>query len=93
MKGYVEYRKFQRYDCLTEKIDQLTRDDLAELVKSVDEALKELHAKGWAHLDVRVENICWDGSQVRLIDLDRAKKRDKKTKNTKLWQLLHVFMA
>ena len=94
--GHIQTYHFKKYECLLEKIPELTEptlENLFKLVKSVYEALEELHAKGWAHLDVRVDNICWDGSQARLIDLDRATRSEKKNKNTKLWQLLHVFLA
>ena len=55
----------------------LTRDDaancLGDLVQQVAAVLERMHELGWAHLDVRLPNICFtqDGC-VRLIDLDRV---------------------
>ena len=46
---------------------------LGDLVQQVVLVLQRLHGLGWAHLDVRLPNICFtrDGN-VRLIDLDRV---------------------
>ena len=55
----------------------LTRDDaancLGDLVQQVAAVLERMHELEWAHLDVRLPNICFtqDG-HVRLIDLDRV---------------------
>ena len=55
----------------------LSRADAAscigDLVEQVVVVLQRLHDLGWAHLDVRLPNICFtrDGN-VRLIDLDRV---------------------
>ena len=55
----------------------LTRDDaancLGDLVQQVAAVLERMHKLEWAHLDVRLSNICFtqDG-HVRLIDLDRV---------------------
>ena len=44
-------------------------------VKSVVSALHELHGQGIAHLDIRVENICFNESNhAVLIDLDCSQK-------------------
>ncbi|XP_065833761.1 uncharacterized protein [Oscarella lobularis] len=58
---------------------------LADYFESVSLALQQLHECGMAHLDVRLENICFDGSDESgffavLIDLDRAK--ELKSRNT-----------
>ena len=47
---------------------------LPQLVQSVCNAISELHTIGYAHLDVRLANICFDnGRRAMLIDLDRSK--------------------
>ena len=44
---------------------------LNDLVKSIKAALDELHALGFAHNDIRLPNICFDGEyQAILIDID-----------------------
>ena len=46
-------------------------------VKAVIRALQAVHAIGIAHLDVRLENICWDDTQrAVLIDFDRSAASD-----------------
>ena len=49
---------------------------LYDLITKTATALQELHSLGYAHLDVRLPNICFaaNGSDyhVKLIDLDRA---------------------
>ena len=42
-------------------------------IKGVIIALQELHESNVAHLDVRLENICFENEQPILIDLDRWK--------------------
>ena len=40
---------------------------------SVQSAVEEFHGMGFAHLDLRVPDICFDGQwQAVLIDLDRS---------------------
>lgn len=48
-------------------------------VRSVVEAIKELHSSGnWAHLDIRLDNICFDANnQAILIDIDRSENKTK----------------
>ena len=49
------------------------RQYIVPLVETVVEAIKELHGVGSAHLDIRLENICFDGnSRAILIDIDRS---------------------
>ena len=46
-------------------------------VKAVIRALQAVHVIGIAHLDVRIENICWDDTQrAVLIDFDRSAASD-----------------
>lgn len=53
---------------------------LHSLVKSLSKALEELHQQEWAHLDIRLDNICLSkGNEVLLIDLDRAMMTNKKS--------------
>jgi len=51
---------------------------LKKFIEAVYSALSELHTKlHLAHLDVRLENICFDAqSHPVLVDLDRAKDKD-----------------
>ena len=53
---------------------------IRDLVRQVVHALQELHELGFAHLDVRLPNICFthDG-EVRLIDFDRAVYDDRES--------------
>ena len=45
---------------------------LAELVEGIAAALQQLHGYGYAHLDVRLPNICFRDSKPVLIDFDRV---------------------
>ena len=45
---------------------------LAELVEEIAAALQQLHGYGYAHLDVRLPNICFRDSKPVLIDFDRV---------------------
>ena len=45
---------------------------LKDYVSSVSEAIVELHDSGYAHLDIRPENICFVDERAVLIDLDRC---------------------
>jgi len=49
---------------------------LCDLLKETAKALSELHGRGFAHIDVRLPNICFTttGTRVKLIDLDRVVK-------------------
>ena len=53
---------------------------LGDFVRQAVCALKELHELGFAHLDVRLPNVCFthDG-EVRLIDFDRAVDLNRKS--------------
>lgn len=47
-------------------------------VKSIVVAIRELQTFGYAHLDIRLENICIDNSDAAiLIDIDRSEPVDK----------------
>ena len=49
------------------------KQNLIPFVSSVVFALQELHAAGLAHLDIRLENVCFDSNnRAVLIDLDRS---------------------
>lgn len=51
---------------------------LVKYVSGVVLALKELHEFGMAHLDVRMDNVCFDSdNNVVLIDLDRSQVVDE----------------
>ena len=52
---------------------ETARSDLISFVSSVVFALDELHELGLAHLDVRLDNVCFDSdNRAILIDLDRC---------------------
>ena len=49
---------------------------LKEFIQSLKEAITEFHEAGFAHLDIRLENVCFNGQcEAVLIDLDRAQPR------------------
>lgn len=57
---------------LPKSIQQI-QANIVPFVGGVVSALKELHAMGRAHLDIKRDNVCYDSNdQVKLIDLDRS---------------------
>ena len=47
---------------------------LFDLSSGIKAALEELHDMyEYAHLDVRLANVCFDGEHVKLIDFDRCR--------------------
>ena len=73
-EDYLVFFKFSAYQRPLGRSE--TKHFIVPLVEQVVEALGELHAMGWAHQDVRLDNICFHaetGTAV-LIDLDRACK-------------------
>ena len=46
------------------------------VASGVKDALEELHTLGYAHLDVRLDNICFHQGKVTLIDFDFAESCD-----------------
>lgn len=66
---------FFEYDMYARPVSRETaREYLSTFIESVHEAIEHFHLNGYAHLDVRLENICYDrdGNAI-LIDFDRAK--------------------
>lgn len=58
------------------------KQDLIPFVSSVVFALQELHDFGIAHLDIRLENVCFDSdNRAVLIDLDRSAPVNKKVRS------------
>lgn len=56
---------------------QLALAMLVKYVSGVVLALKEFHEFGMAHLDVRIENVCFDqDNNIVLVDLDRSQQVD-----------------
>ncbi len=47
---------------------------LKEFTSAVVLALKGLHEQGIAHLDIRLENICFNHGKVVFIELDKEPK-------------------
>ena len=45
---------------------------LFAIAAGIKNALEEFHKCGYAHVDVRVSNVCYHNNKVTLIDLDRA---------------------
>ena len=60
--------------------DQVTQC-LKDFVRSTAIAIKELHDHGFAHLDIRLPNICFVNEKstfrVMLIDLDRSRPSER----------------
>ena len=49
------------------------RECLHDLVIKVAIAIRDLHSHGWAHQDIKLDNICFTNEyQSILIDLDRV---------------------
>ena len=78
-KGIEEIAEVEFF-VYTKLSDSLTVDQVRQkavfpaFVLGVIAALKELHAAGYAHLDVRLDNICLDDDRNPvLIDLDRSR--------------------
>ena len=46
--------------------------DASRILPSIIEAIKELHNKNIAHLDIRPDNMCYHQEKAILIDLDRS---------------------
>ncbi|MBS2025673.1 MAG: protein kinase, partial [Deltaproteobacteria bacterium] len=63
---------------LAEEPPVLPLPRLVELARPVLDAVAALHARGWAHLDVKPENVLLDGSPLtaRLLDYSLAQPRD-----------------
>lgn len=58
------------------------RQCLGDLVNRIYQALSALHDLGFSHLNVHLENICFDSSySVKFIDLDRAMLTDEVRSN------------
>ena len=60
-------------------IDPLTRPEaqscLYDLVPKLVQVMESFHQNGWAHQDIRLENICFDEDYMPVfIDLDRCKR-------------------
>ena len=52
------------------------RKNIHEFIVGVVHAIRELHRVNIAHLDIRLENICYDSQGPILIDLDRWEAAD-----------------
>ena len=63
----------QMFQLTSLHISQL-KSCLFDLASGIKDALEELHSKyRYAHLDVRLANVCFDGEHVKLIDFDRCR--------------------
>ena len=62
----------QRFQLTSLRTSQL-KSCLFNLASGIKDALEELHVKyEYAHLDVRLANVCFDDGHVKLIDFDRC---------------------
>ena len=62
----------QRFQLTSLRISQL-KSCLFNLASGIKDALEELHGTyEYAHLDVRLANVCFDDGHVKLIDFDRC---------------------
>ena len=62
----------QRFQLTSLRTSQL-KSCLFNLASGIKDALEELHGKyKYAHLDVRLANVCFDDGHVKLIDFDRC---------------------
>ena len=51
---------------------------LYDLVPKLVQVIESFHQNGWAHQDIRLENICFDEDCMPVfIDLDRCKSSEK----------------
>ncbi len=68
------------------------RPHLSAFVSLVFAALGKLHGAGYAHLDVRLENICYnDNNKAVLIDLDIAQPLDELVESNHSKSLMYLF--
>lgn len=77
IKGQCIFFKFHL--CLPPLSRGQAKVYIAVLVCQVVNALNELHQAGLAHLDIRLENICFspETQEALLIDLDRCSLKDR----------------
>ena len=70
-KGHIPYFRFNRHHNLLNRIE--VRKYIVVFVDQIVDAIQELHANNIAHMDIRLENICYCEStdHAVLIDLDR----------------------
>ena len=55
------------------------KENIVDLTSAVVDAIDELHMHGIAHLDIRLENICFKNYQAVLIDFDRSLPTNEST--------------
>ena len=78
--GIVDWRFHMNFFIFPAQLPPLTEDEakccLYDILTTTATALQELHSLGFAHLDVRLPNICFAMGNsefiVKLIDLDRV---------------------
>lgn len=80
VKSNLNFMHFKKVICPLERAG--ARKCLRELLTKTSEAMVNLHALGYVHLDLRLENICFryttaDDVMVVLIDLDGLSKVDE----------------
>ena len=75
---YIVFSKiFYKFKLYSPPITKsVAKDCLRQFVKEVVVAVRAFHEFGFAHLDIRLENICFDRHNKRavLIDLDRSQE-------------------
>jgi O-antigen chain-terminating methyltransferase len=61
------------------------------IVADILESLRELHAEGLFHNDVRSWNVLWDGERARLIDFADTSRTDSDGDLTSLLWMAHAL--
>ena len=72
---YVPDYKFQNFVVSSnylgtslEQIDNISKDTKVVIKEQIIEFIQELFKAGIAHRDLHIKNICWDGTQIWVID-------------------------
>jgi O-antigen chain-terminating bifunctional methyltransferase/kinase len=69
----------------------LPADQIDAVVRDILESLRELHAEGVFHNDVRSWNVLWDGTTARLIDYGDTSRVDSDGDLISLLWLIHAL--
>jgi serine/threonine protein kinase len=67
-------------------------NELAALINAGTSLLTELHTVGVYHLDIRVDNLFWDGEKIMIIDFEASQYCTDEDKRTLLAQMDFVDM-
>lgn len=61
---------------------------LPEALVAAAEALADLHGRGLTHGRPCLKDICWDGAEIRFIDLERYSP-DRNTRKGRAWDVIY----